>query len=306
MSEKRIQSVSKALRLLTVLSGNPAGLRLTEISEVCGLGPSTTHLLLATLADFDFVELTERGVYRLGLGAYRVGATVAEVSHLSERLRPGIEKLSADCQEVVSIAVRRECYAVIVLRHEVASILRADIRVGTQMPLHASASGKYFLAALDRDPARRAAAAADAAGVYGLVIRPVRQAGTVVAGAPVGVRRRVRAGRRRGRLRQRLRARSGPARPGGRLARQVDPDPDRPERRAGAVPDAGDDPRLRPRKLIAAGEQPLLLRRHRDWHQRHSPTPSATVKPSAARASSPTPSTRSASPHHNPRAPSPR
>jgi DNA-binding IclR family transcriptional regulator len=57
-----------------------------------------------------------------------------------------MERLASESLEAVSLAVQSGHDALIVRRFESAHILRAEIGVGTRMPLYASASGKSLLA----------------------------------------------------------------------------------------------------------------------------------------------------------------
>lgn len=145
------KTVANALRVLVYLRGREEGGGVTELSRQLGLGKSTVHLLLSTLARHDFVEvdpLTAR--YRLGLQAFEVGAAAVEHRHLGARLTVPMERLAHDSGEAVSLAVASGSHALIVQRVESAQLLRAEIKVGTRMPLHASASGKCLLAHMSR------------------------------------------------------------------------------------------------------------------------------------------------------------
>jgi DNA-binding IclR family transcriptional regulator len=88
----------------------------------------------------------ESGRYRLGVGVFEVGAAVLEHLKLGEHLNPPMERLADLTKEAVSLAIRSGGAAVIIKRFESSQLLRAEIRVGTRMPLHSSASGKCLLA----------------------------------------------------------------------------------------------------------------------------------------------------------------
>ena len=145
-SGRRIASVSNALRVLRVLAERPQGVGVTELAQLVGVGKSTAHLLLVTLADADFVGQGDDGRYRLGLGAFEVGAAAVEVAAPGGPLTPLLRDLADRSGEAVSLATDSGRDAIIVQRFESASVLRAEIRLGTRMPLHSSASGKYLLA----------------------------------------------------------------------------------------------------------------------------------------------------------------
>jgi IclR family acetate operon transcriptional repressor len=118
----------------------------SDLSQVLGFGKSTVHLLLRTLVGEGFVERAPNSSkYRLGLGAFEIG--VAAVEQLGYGLKPTplLERLADETTEAVSLAVLSGDSALLVQRFESSHILRADIRPGTRMPLHGSASGKILL-----------------------------------------------------------------------------------------------------------------------------------------------------------------
>src|SRR6266536_3235326 len=149
---RRVKSVANAIRVLEALKASPEPLRLPEISHRLGMRKSTVHLLLSTLAEFNFVQPDgPLGHYRLGLGAFEVGAAAVDRLGLPPELGPPMERLADRSMEAVSLAVRNGASALIVRRYESAHILRAEIGIGTRMPLHASASGKVLLASMTPD-----------------------------------------------------------------------------------------------------------------------------------------------------------
>ena len=149
---RRLRTVNNALRLLQTLSENGTSMGVSELARRLSLGKSTVHLLLQTLRAEGFVETEDDGArYRLGLGAFEVGAAALEHLKLGAHLDPPMERLAGLSKEAVSLAVRSDRHAVLVKRFESTQILRAEIRPGTRMPLHGSASGKVLLADLPRE-----------------------------------------------------------------------------------------------------------------------------------------------------------
>ena len=49
-SGRRIASVGNALRVLRTLAANPEGVGVTQLAQLIGVGKSSAHLLLTTLA----------------------------------------------------------------------------------------------------------------------------------------------------------------------------------------------------------------------------------------------------------------
>ena len=62
-----VQSLTRALKLLNVLAGSDQGLTLSEIAQRAALAVSTTHRLLSTLQQENFVRFDpERGLWMVG------------------------------------------------------------------------------------------------------------------------------------------------------------------------------------------------------------------------------------------------
>jgi DNA-binding IclR family transcriptional regulator len=147
-SGRRIASVANALRALRLMAEHREGLGVTQLASLLDVGKSSAHLLLATLTDQEFVIRAPDGRYQLGVVAFEVGAAAGGVSAFGGPLTPLLRGLADRCGEAVSLAAPSGRDAIIVQRVESASILRAEIRVGTRMPMHCSASGKYLLASM--------------------------------------------------------------------------------------------------------------------------------------------------------------
>lgn len=147
MNNPRTSStVSSALEILRLLSSHPAGKRLTEVAVELGIGKSSAHVLLTTLVVHGFAQKLRSGNYALGLAAFEVGSSVPDSVRYGGALARPMRELADKSGEAVSLAVVHGKHAVMVQRFESQQILRAEIRIGTRMPLFACASGKYFLA----------------------------------------------------------------------------------------------------------------------------------------------------------------
>lgn len=148
MPDRTLSTVRNATRVLAVLA-RQGPLRLTELAGELALGKSTAHLLLRTLRDdgmVDYDPVSHR--YRIGLRVFEIGATALEQGGFGALLTGAMEDLARRCNESVSLGVVNAGSVLFVQRVESPEILRADIRLGTRMPLHASASGKALLAAM--------------------------------------------------------------------------------------------------------------------------------------------------------------
>lgn len=147
-----LSSVQNAARLLKEFSGTDRELGVTELSRRLGLGKSTVHRLLATLAaerilDHDPVT----GTYRLGLVVYELGTNVTAHSDLHVAATPVLEALRNATKETVHIAVLDGRQVVYVERLESPQALRIFGRIGHRNHAHCTSNGKVLLAFLPKD-----------------------------------------------------------------------------------------------------------------------------------------------------------
>jgi len=125
--------------------GDPV-LGVSELSRRLGLGKSTVHRILTTLADDGFVERTNDERYRLSIKMYELGQQVAASIELRELVHPALERLRNESGETAHVAVLSGTDVVYVDRLESPQMLRLLTRVGRRRAAHATSSGKCLLA----------------------------------------------------------------------------------------------------------------------------------------------------------------
>lgn len=142
----RVQSVDRAAALLrAVADAAPHGAPVAALAEQCGLNRATAWRLLATLEDNGLVERAPgSGRYQLGIGVTRLAAAVG-VDGVVRRARPVLERLSERTGETADLALVRASGLVYVDEVSPPAVMTASWR-GRSVPLHATSSGKAWLA----------------------------------------------------------------------------------------------------------------------------------------------------------------
>lgn len=141
------QSLIRGLQMLETLSAAEHGVTLSELSQMVGLAPSTTHRLLKSLEQEEFVEQdAELGVWQVGVKAFRIGNAFLTSRDFVATARPFLHQLTDDIGETTSLAVEQDGYAVFLAQAESAEMMRMIVRLGSRAPLHASGVGKALLA----------------------------------------------------------------------------------------------------------------------------------------------------------------
>jgi IclR family acetate operon transcriptional repressor len=142
-----VQSVTRALSLLEIMADNPEECSLSEISEQANLPSSTVHRLLTSLMQVGYVaQDPSTNRYCLGNSLIRLSHVAVRKHNLIRIARPWLEKTAAQTGETVNLTTRFGD-SVIQLDHvDSPNMLRVSYPAGERFPLHASASGKVFLA----------------------------------------------------------------------------------------------------------------------------------------------------------------
>jgi DNA-binding IclR family transcriptional regulator len=146
-----VQVITRAAEILRTLRSAPGGITQTELVERIGLARSTVHRLLGALEDEGLVESSgPRGRYRIGPVVKRM-ADNAWKGLLAE-IHPLLEELSRGVFETVDLSVFDRNRVTFIDQVVAPHRLQAVSAVGESFPLHCTANGKAFLAALpDRE-----------------------------------------------------------------------------------------------------------------------------------------------------------
>jgi DNA-binding IclR family transcriptional regulator len=145
---RTIQSVDRAAALLKAIADSPQPPTVIELANATGLNRSTAWRLLATLDAHGLVErdpVSQR--YSVGYAILRIAAS-GEHDAIVRRARPVLEQLAVETGEAVNLALAKGLHLVYVDQVDPPQIL-APNWLGRHVPLHATSSGKAFLAYLE-------------------------------------------------------------------------------------------------------------------------------------------------------------
>jgi DNA-binding IclR family transcriptional regulator len=144
-SLRTIQAVDRAVELRKMVAGSRQPLTGGELAEATGLNRSTAWRLLATLDQHGLVE-RDPVTHRYSVGSASVQMSAAgDYEALVRRARPVLERLAAETGETANLAVAKRFNLVYVDQVEAAQIMSPSW-LGRSVPLHATSSGKAFLA----------------------------------------------------------------------------------------------------------------------------------------------------------------
>ncbi|MFP6627465.1 MAG: IclR family transcriptional regulator [Myxococcota bacterium] len=139
-------TVEKAVDILFHLHGSLESQGVTAIARDLGLAKSSTHRLLTTLRRRGLVEQDEGGRYRPGIGLVALGLGALEREPVVAAARPVLESEAESLGETFFLVSLRAQEIVILDKVEGTGFLRAAPRIGSSVPVHATAVGKLYLA----------------------------------------------------------------------------------------------------------------------------------------------------------------
>ena len=141
-------AVDRALSLLGAFRAGDAALSLAELAERTQLYKSTALRLLASLEHAHLLQRLDDGRYALGGEVARLHGIYAASFSLDRVVMPVLRQLVADLGESCNLTALSGAEVVYLDRVASAFPLRLELRPGTRVPIHCSASGKLFLAFL--------------------------------------------------------------------------------------------------------------------------------------------------------------
>lgn len=144
-----VQSLERAFRIIELVSTNPEGISLAEISRNVELHNSTVFNLLKTLINLGYLRRSDDGRrYQIGRMIFQLAARSVSEINLITLATPAVEKLAADTGEACHFAVLSEAEAIVLVRAVGSGTFQLVDKPGGSRPVHATALGKALLAGL--------------------------------------------------------------------------------------------------------------------------------------------------------------
>lgn len=143
--------IERALDILTLLADYPQGLPISDVSRRLELPKSAVHRLLSSLVGRGLAvqdEYSQR--YRMTVKLAAIGFRFLAASGITEICQPSLDRLATRTGELVRLALLENDALIWIAKAQGSfSGLRYDPDMGKAVVLHATASGKAWLATLD-------------------------------------------------------------------------------------------------------------------------------------------------------------
>lgn len=149
MKQTKQGAVAVTDRLLSVLSafeGTSFPLTISEISKKTMIPLSTTYRIVGDLENWGALAKNQDGTYQVGVRIWELGQ-LAGISQREHVVRPFLQDLFELVHENVHLAIRQGATALYVDKIYGSKKMPTATRVGSKIPLHATAVGRVLLAA---------------------------------------------------------------------------------------------------------------------------------------------------------------
>jgi IclR family pca regulon transcriptional regulator len=147
------QSLERGLAILSSFRTGRSLIGVSELSRELGLGRSTTHRYVATLARLGYLQQDEPSRrYRLGMRVLDLGFSALNSLELRDIAEPHLQKLSDETGHTVNMAILDNPHIVYIVRCRSSSVAQREIdlnlHVGALLPAYCTSMGKVMLAHL--------------------------------------------------------------------------------------------------------------------------------------------------------------
>ncbi|ALG30346.1 hypothetical protein AOZ07_16065 [Glutamicibacter halophytocola] len=152
-----LDDVSNAIKVLEMLAPEPEGLRVTQVADGLGINKAIAHRLLGALVNAGYVAQDSRtssyvATHRLGA----LGLRQLSSSGVGTWAQRTLDQLAAESEELVRLAVSSSGSLQWIAKAQGSnSSLRIDPVMGQEAIPYATASGKAWLASLNKERINR-------------------------------------------------------------------------------------------------------------------------------------------------------
>ena len=141
------QAALRAVRLLKLFTAEQPELPLGEVSKLAGLNKTTTHRLLQALHSESLLDRNaSNGAYRLGPALMALGVQALSSDNLRLKARPLLKRLAEETGETATLEIPIDDTMLILDEVTGGHFVAAGGNVGTRWPMHATSTGKAFIA----------------------------------------------------------------------------------------------------------------------------------------------------------------
>ena len=145
-----VESLDRGLRVLEVFGGNQQPMTLSDLAKAADLPRATARRILFTLERAGFVA-TDGKLFRLTPRVLVLASSYLASNHVVSVLQPALDRLSAEAQEISSMAILDGNDVVFIARASPTRIFSAGLDIGYRLPAFCTSVGRVLLSRLSDD-----------------------------------------------------------------------------------------------------------------------------------------------------------
>ena len=157
-----IESLDRGLRVLELFGRGQQPMTLSDLAKAADLPRATARRILFTLERAGFVA-SDGKLFRLTPRVLVLASAYLASNHVVSVLQPALDKLSADAQEISSMAILDGNDAVFIARASPTRVFSSGIDIGYRLPAFCTSVGRVLLSRLSDDELTATLAAMDLA-----------------------------------------------------------------------------------------------------------------------------------------------
>lgn len=149
-------NIDRCFQVLEILCDSGQGLSLGDIAQKADIPKSATHRMLTSLCSVGYVTQLGSKNYRLSLSLPSLGLRFLSTTHIMDECQQVLDDLAVEVGELVRMCLVSNSNLVWIAKAQGAkNSLMIDPVMGQKVALHATATGKVWLASLTTETALR-------------------------------------------------------------------------------------------------------------------------------------------------------
>ncbi len=155
MPSNEHRPTERVLDILELLSTNPGGMTLTELSKALSAPKSSIMPLVHTMTSRKFIYMNkDTSRYFIGIAAYSVGASYTNNMNALQFIQEEMKYIVAQSNETCQLGIQNRSNLLYIAKEDSAEPLRLVSYVGKQLPLYCTAIGRAILAEKSKEEIR--------------------------------------------------------------------------------------------------------------------------------------------------------
>ena len=145
-----MSTLDKVFRILDILA-DKGPLTVSQVAKIMDLPRSGSHRFLANLKEQGYVTQNADATYQLSLKLFQLGMKIVGKLEIRQLARPYLQELVDLYSETVILACLEGHEAVYLDKIQSKQTLRANLELGTRVPVHCTSVGKVMTAFLSEE-----------------------------------------------------------------------------------------------------------------------------------------------------------